>query len=225
MTTETKTKKKGEDKPEVGKLFKLKLGDTVSLSATAGGGQGGAIQAGEPGQWQSSSNALIITTEDKTGESVEVLGAAIGRGVVNYRQQPALTQEQLNTAQLFHPGSDQRAILDNSFGVGYEIEVVLDPEDEVLSAPVTNPFDGLIPVTESQEEPSEKTPYGMGLNDKPVAPYPGMVSPTDFSTVARQSEDAVSKMQEQQLAKQGVKVEKADKSEKDKKDDKDKDKK
>jgi hypothetical protein len=195
-------KKKGQsDKPEIGKLFKLKLGEKVTLTATPGGGQGSAIKAGEPGQWQSSSNALIIDSEDLTGDSVEVLGAAIGRGVVNYRQLQPPTPELVGAASLFHPGSEQRVALDHSFGVGYEIEVVEDPDADPAETAAVHPFDGLIPVTESQEEPSEKTPYGMGLNDKPVAPYPGMVDPRDYSSVARQSEDAVAKSQEQDLAK------------------------
>jgi hypothetical protein len=51
--------------------------------------------------------------------------------------------------------------------------------------------DGLLPMNEVQEAPSQNSPYGLDQENKPVAPHPSMTAgDADFSNVARASETA-----------------------------------
>lgn len=214
--TETKPKAapKPHTAPEPGKLAKIAIGTTQSLTATPANGQGEGIDPAKPGKWTVSSGAVVITSEDLTGPTVEIVGAMLGRAHVSYQQPVVLTQDQLAAAQIYGAGSDYMHSVETACGLSYDIEVV--PEGAIdfpLAAPVpsSEKFDGLIPMTEPQEKASEKTPYGIGLNDLPVAPAPSFVNPYDDSSVARQSEDAVAKSSPEGQAKAAEEAEKEEK--------------
>src|SRR5262245_7447385 len=153
--TETKPKAapKPQTVPEPGKLAKLALGATLSLTATPGNGQGEGIDTTKPGKWSVSNGAVVITSEDLTGPTVEVVGAMLGHVHVSYQQPVVLTQDQLAAAQIYGAGSDYMHGVEAACGLSYDIEVV--PEGSIdfpLSSPFASSekFDGLIPMTEPQ---------------------------------------------------------------------------
>jgi hypothetical protein len=136
-----------------------------------------------------SGSAVVETKEGESPEdasSVVVVGAAVGRARFSF-------------------GPDHGVVLTDAErmrGVGaterthdiFDVEVV--PKGGKLSVPAgplasSNIHEGLLPMSETQEGPSEATPYGMDQENKPVSPHPSMtVGDKDFGNVARVAEDA-----------------------------------
>jgi hypothetical protein len=127
----------------------------------------------------------VVTGDDLEGDKgITVVAAQIGRSLISYGPDKGA---EMSPEQKFS-GARPRELRNLSWEV-----TVVDKRKE--AAAPDNPlasssqFNGQIPMEEVQEEPSEKTPYGIGQEGKPVAPHPGM-APADGSTIARQSENA-----------------------------------
>ena len=188
--------------------LKLELGESTKLSAKD------AIKSDEnrlskdaPGKWGSTSSAVVIKSDDLTKDTVEVVAASIGKALVYYRQDTQLTTEETLSTSLGAGAPDAKRALDDKFAVGFEVEVVAKAEAKKPAAPTTKSaaaaaavgnrppldsskkFSNRLPMDEPQDEPSEKTPYGMDQLNRPVAPTPGMVNPNDDSSVARASSE------------------------------------
>jgi hypothetical protein len=192
---------------------KLELGESTTLSAKDGiKSDDNRLSKDGTGKWGSTNSAAVIKSDDLTKDSVEVVGASIGKSLVFYRQDAVLTPEETLATSLGAGAPDAKRQIEDQYAVAFEVEVVAKPEKVAGKAadgksgksaaaavaganpPLasSNKFDGRLPMNEAQEEPSEKTPYGMDQDNKPVAPFPGMVNPQDDSSVARQSETAES---------------------------------
>ncbi len=188
---------------------KLELGDSMKLSAKDGiKSDDNRLSKDATGRWGSTSSAVVIKSDDLQKEEVEIVGASIGKALVFFRQDVVLTPEETLATSLGAGAPDAKRQIEDQYAVAFDVEVVAKAKESAPKAgqkvtaagaaaaanqPLTssNKFNGLLPMDESQEEPSERTPYGMDQENKPVAPFPGMVNPNDDSTVARQSENAV----------------------------------
>lgn len=185
---------------------RLELGDSATLSAKELiKSDDNRLSKDAVGRWGSTNSAVVIKSDDLNKETVEIVGASIGKALVYYRQETALTTEETLATSLGAGAPDSRRKIDDQFAIAFDVEVVAKAKEPKSgsgqkrkgaaanpSLTSSNRFDGRLPMNEVQEEPSEKTPYGMDQQNKPVAPFPGMVNPHDDSTVARQSETAES---------------------------------
>lgn len=187
---------------------KLELGQTMKLTAKDGiKSDDNRLSKDAIGRWGSTHSAVVIKSDDLTKDEVEIVGASIGRALVYYRQDVAMTSEETLATSLGAGAPDAKRQLEEQFAIAFDVEVVAKAKEDMAKVgktlkgaaaaaaahpPLTgsNKFNGLLPTDDVQEGPSEKTPYGMDQENKPVAPFPGMVNPDDNSTVARQSEDA-----------------------------------
>lgn len=176
----------------------LALGESVKLSAKDGiKADDNQLSKDKTGKWGTTGSAAVITSKDLESDSVEVTGSSIGKVLVFYRQPVQLGAIEALTAQ--SAGPDHMRAIEDDHAIAFEVEVVAKKDEKGNAVPVTpltdnsQKFDGRLPMKESQEGPSEKTPYGMDQENKPVAPFPGMVLPHDDSSVARQSETAEAK--------------------------------
>lgn len=187
----------------------LVLGETVKLSAKdLIKSDDNRLSKDVKGKWGSTSSAAVLTSDDLTKEEVTVVGSSIGKSLVFYRQDVVLTEAETIASSVGAGAPDSKREIEDKYAIAFEVEVVAPKKDSskaksgsaaasaaTAAAPglaSSNKFDGRLPMNEVQEEPSEKTPYGTDQEGKPVAPFPGMVSPTDDSSVARQSETAES---------------------------------
>jgi|SRR5580765_1938217 len=209
----------GADEPIV-----LELGATTSLSAAdAIADPNNDIEAGAPAKWTTTNACAVITTEDHTGDTVEVVGSSVGRTRVSYAQKVDISADDAIAAAF--AGAKYTDDVHDRHSVYFDVDVVpVGAAHEQLKKAAfmsSQKFDGLLPLNEVQEGPSEKTPYGMDQENKPVAPFPGMVSPFDDSSVARASEDAVANSSPEGIAKARDEAKKDGKDEKNDKDKRD----
>jgi hypothetical protein len=211
-----------------GETATLELGATLALSAAeAIADPNNDIETGRPALWSTTGNAVILATEDRTGDTMNVVGSSIGKSRVSYAQKVDISADDAMAAAF--AGAKYTDEVHSRHAVYWDIEVIpvggaaTQAAQAAAAAGSSLKFDGLLPMTEPQEGPSEKTPYGMDQENKPVAPFPGMVNPNDDSSVARQSEDAVAKGSPEGIAKakEEAKDEAAAKSKQDEKDEKD----
>lgn len=130
-------------------------------------------------------SAAIPDSDIASEKEVSVVGSQVGRTLISFgptkANQPVAPGQQFGA--LSTPAEDQ---------LSFEVTVV--PKKETAGAGAgalisSEKFNGLLPMDEVQEAPSENTPYGIGIDGKPVAPHPSMVGPDD-SSVARATEDA-----------------------------------
>jgi len=171
----------------------LVLGESTTLSAKAGiQSDDNRLSKDSKGNWGSTGSCAVIDSDDLEGESVKIVGASIGKCVIFFRQNEQLTPEEAIVTSLGGGAADKLREIQDKYAVAFEVEVVAKKDAAKPVSPLgsSSQYDGLLPMNESQEEPSERTPYGMDAENKPVAPHPGMVGP-DTSSIARQSEDAV----------------------------------
>jgi len=164
----------------MGEHIVIELGEKVKLKGTdAEDGDRFHITGGA---------AIADSSQDLAGKSIELVGAQLGRTHVSYG--PDLS-ETLTGEEKFAGRGATRSSHDE-----WDIEVVpkgakkegtqAAPDSPLASS---NVHEGLLPMSEVQEEPSEKTPYGMDQENKPVAPHPSMTA-GGAHNVAKQSEDA-----------------------------------
>lgn len=136
-------------------------------------------------RWHTTGGAAIAQSDLEDDKTLKIVGASIGKTLISYGpdKSEAMTGEEKFT------GATRRDLKN----MKWEVTVVAKKDEKaaVPDSPLasSSQYDGLLPMNERQEEPSEKTPYGSDQNDLPVAPTPSM-SDTEGSNVARQSEDA-----------------------------------
>jgi len=165
----------------------LELGETAQIKAPNSGGE-----------WRTTGSAAVIDADDLESPSVTVVGASIGRVNAFYKVPLDLSREEAVAAKVI--GGDHMQKLEEANTYTVEIEVVAKGAKEgstpapavALGAPGlvgSRQLDGLVPMTEAQDEPGANAPYGLDQESKPVMPTASMVSP-GATNVARASEDA-----------------------------------
>lgn len=172
----------------------LGLGEKTTLSLKDGIGKDAKLKEvfkDGPGRWGSTGSPVIVCSEDLEGETIEIVGSSIGKAVVFNRRDVDMTTDRAIASKM--AGADFMRQLEDQHAVSFEVEVVATKPEPGTPPPsplaTSQQFDGLLPVNEMQDGPSEATPYGMDQDNKPIAPHPGMVGP-DTSSVARASENA-----------------------------------
>jgi hypothetical protein len=189
---------------------KLELGESMKLSAKDGiKSDDNRLSKDAKGRWGSTSSAVVIKSDDLEKDVVEIVGASIGKSLVFYRQDTKLTSDEAISTSLGAGAPDAKRQIEDQYAIGFEVEVVAKEVKPAAAGKAklqgaaaaaaaagqplgsSKDLDGRLPMNEVQEEPSEKAPYGLDQQNKPVAPVGSMVNP-DQSNVARQSEGAES---------------------------------
>ncbi len=146
--------------------------------------------------------AVVVRSDKDIRErdSLEIVGAAVGRERVSFG--PDLSQTL--TAEQRMSGQGQATPRTHDIFI---VEVVAQGEKgkqaraqkrvnaAAAGAEVkggsSSQHEGLLPMSEVQERPSQNSPYGLDQENKPVAPHPSMTAgDSDYSNVARSSETA-----------------------------------
>jgi hypothetical protein len=155
----------------------LELGEETTLKATKTGD--------ETARFHVTGGAAVGEVEEGS-KTLKLVGAQLGRTVVSYGAD-------LDATTSAEDKFSGRARATEQSHDRWDIEVVAkgkktsEGESPFASS---NVHEGLLPMSEVQEGPSEKTPYGMDQENKPVAPHPSMTAGADTSNVARATEDA-----------------------------------
>jgi hypothetical protein len=167
--------------------IKIKLGEEVTLKAKdvlKGNKKLTERLKDEDCRWHVAGGSIVALSDLEDDDTLKVRGSQVGRSRLSYGPVRA-EKQQSNRAQFMESSARDQVefdvVVEEVRGDGGAAAAGAD-----LSSQAAN---GLLPMDERQEEPSEKTPYGSDQENKPVAPTASMTAP-DLSNVARQSEDA-----------------------------------
>jgi hypothetical protein len=152
-------------------------------------------------RWHVAGGAVVAKSDLEDDDTLEIIGAQVGRSRISYG--PSLHEQELGNKERFAASAPTNQV---------EFDVVVEEVRETVAPTMgldSSAANGLLPMDEVQEEASEKSPYGLDQDNKPVAPTASMSAP-DLSNVARQSEDAEATGPQDEAKENDAEGEKAD---------------
>lgn len=168
--------------------IELELGEETTIAAEGVEGEGN--------RWHVTGNGVVFDSvgaddgDVMNDTSLKVVAAQVGVTLLSFGPDVGVVATDRERFQGYRerPGEFFKARIE-VVPVGAKGKAASQPASPLATSAM---FNGLLPLNEVQERPSEKTPYGMDQFDTPVAPAPVFMAGEgeNPATMARASEDA-----------------------------------